>query len=379
MLFPISIVFWLCGLGLAYTFVGYPVHIFLLSRRCRIARRRPEISGVKPFVSVVLVVRNEQARVISRVNNLLSSDYPRDRLEIIIVSDGSEDDTAALARSLCEDSTLRIIEKREQRGKPACLNDGVASARGDIVVFADARQRFDADAIGQLAVCFNDPAIGAVSGELLIESAATGLGSSVDSYWKLEKSIRKAESQVDSCIGCTGAIYAIRKHLYQALPADTLLDDVVTPMLIAVSGHRVIFNESARAYDPQSLEPERESIRKRRTLAGNFQMLLRYPAWLLPSRNRLWWKLWAHKYLRLLAPFLLVTLFAANVCLLSAAPFYAAVFSAQLMFYAAAAIGILVPDLRMKVFCFPAGFVFLNLMTLKGLVYYVSLKGKRGW
>ncbi len=358
--------------------MGYPLHIFLLSRR---NRNEPESLNCQnePMVSIVIVVHNEQERILPRLRNLLACDYPQDRREFIVVSDGSDDETVARARSLRDVPCLTIIENRRQRGKPSCLNDGISAAKGDIVVFADARQRFEAKAIRSLVGCFDDATVGAVSGELLIEDSTSGLGSSVDAYWRLEKMIRRAEAKVDSCIGCTGAIYAIRRGLYQSLPQDTLLDDVVTPMLIAISGYRIHFTAEARAYDPQSLEPERESMRKRRTLAGNFQMLFRYPSWLLPWKNRLWWMLLAHKYLRLSAPLLLMALFVSNCWIAPSGRFYAVVLSAQIMFYSSAAIGILIPELRMKAFCMPAGFVFLNIQTLRGFIYYLSRHGKGGW
>ncbi len=375
----LAIALWLSLFGLLYTFAGYPAHVLWLAKRRK--RGMPEGTRGKtaPEVSVVLVVWNEASRVGERIRNLLASDYPLGRLEIVVVSDGSDDGTVAKVREFEHDKRVRLLVRHERSGKPACLNEGIAAAQGEIIVFADARQRFAEDTVNRLAENFHDPEVGAVSGELLIESADSGVGSGVDAYWKLEKLIRGAEAQIDSSIGCTGAVYAIRKSLYTPLPDDTLLDDVVTPMRIVLAGYRVLFDETAKAYDPQSLEPEREARRKRRTLAGNFQMLVRHPEWLRPSRNRLWWQLIAHKYLRLLAPFLLLAMFDTNLLLARSEPLYMALFAGQVMFYAAAIIGLSVSDLKLKVFSFPAGFVFLNIMTLRGLLYYLSGAGKKGW
>jgi cellulose synthase/poly-beta-1,6-N-acetylglucosamine synthase-like glycosyltransferase len=196
----------------------------------------------------------------------------------------------------------------------------------------------------------------------------------------MEKAIRLAESQVDSSIGCTGAVYAIRRECFEPLPADTLLDDVVCPMQIALRGMRVLFIPEAVALDPQPLSPRNELRRKRRTLAGNFQMLFRYPAWLLPWRNRLVFQLVSHKYLRLAAPFLLLTTLGSSLCLAAAGSLLHSVgAAAQCGFYLLAAIGIALPRARARCFSLPAAFVFLNLTTLLGLMDYLGKRNRKGW
>jgi cellulose synthase/poly-beta-1,6-N-acetylglucosamine synthase-like glycosyltransferase len=213
---------------------------------------------------------------------------------------------------------------------------------------------------------------------LMIETAATSVGGGVDAYWRLEKLIRAAESKVDSSIGCTGAVYAIRRNLFHPIPADTLLDDVVIPMQIALQNYRIAFEPGAIAFDPQSLEPERERIRKQRTLAGNFQMLFRNAGWLLPWRNRLWWQLISHKYFRLGGPLFLLVLFVSNVMLIEK-PFYRYLLIGQCLFYLFALCGTLFK--ARKFFCFsaPAGFVFLNLMTIRGFFYFIGGGFQTGW
>ena len=204
------------------------------------------------------------------------------------------------------------------------------------------------------------------------------VGAGVDTYWRLEKAIRFYESELDSCIGCTGAVYAIRRDLFEPIPSDTILDDVVIPMQIAMRGFRIVFDPAAVAYDPQPLEPRLERIRKQRTLAGNFQMLARHPRWLLPWRNRLWWQLISHKYLRLLAPFLLLAVLLANSALLEVS-LYRFLFFGQCIFYICALIGLIFSSLRAVCFSLPAGFVFLNWMTLTGLWHYVRGTHRQGW
>ncbi|MDW8309678.1 MAG: glycosyltransferase family 2 protein, partial [Verrucomicrobiales bacterium] len=312
-----------------------------------------------------------------RIANLLASRYPPERLEVILVSDGSTDQTAELARAF-GDTRLRVLERPVRTGKAECLNAGVAAARGEIVVFADARQQFDPDTLARLVAPFRDARVGAVSGQLLVAHPATAAGGGVDAYWRLERRLREAEARWDSCIGCTGAVYAIRRALYHPLPPDTVLDDVIVPMRIAAAGYRVVFEPDAIARDPQPLEPEHERWRKRRTLAGNFQMLFRHPTWVLPWGHRLWWQLISHKYLRLAAPWLLIALLVANIAL-SHRPFYRALLLGQCAFYALALVGLAFPKLKFFPVSAPAGFVFLNAMAVNALFHYLRCAGRAEW
>lgn len=372
----IEVAFWIGLALLFYTFIGYPILIFLISRFFpRTLANRTDMNF--PSVTVVLATHNEEARIVPRLRNLLSSNYPKEKLNIIVVSDGSTDETHKRFLEV-NDSRIQLIEQKQRSGKAQCLNLAIKAARGEIVVFADTRQRFAPATILELAKHFGDSCVGAVSGGLMIESASSSVGGGVDAYWRLEKFIRGSESKFDSAIGCTGAVYAIRRELYKALPPDTLLDDVVIPMQIALDGYRVIFEPKAVAFDPQSLEPEREVIRKRRTLAGNYQMLFRYPGWLFPWRNRLWWQLISHKYLRLAGPFFLILLLLTNAALFFV-PFYRLMFYGQVLFYALALIGMIWMKARIFLFSVPAGFVFLNLTALRGLWYYFQLPSQPGW
>ena len=215
-----------------------------------------------------------------------------------------------------------------------------ASARGDIVVLADARQRFDRGAIRALVANFADPTVGAVSGELMLTAAPdadmAGQGSAF--YWRYEKLIRSTESRVDSTIGATGAIYAIRRELFEAIPRDTILDDVLIPLRIARRGYRVVFEPGARAHDRVSATAREEFTRRTRTIAGTFQLFAR-ERWLFnPLANRLWLQTISHKALRLMIPALQAVLLASNIWLAQTGP-YGLILAAHLAFYAAALLG----------------------------------------
>jgi cellulose synthase/poly-beta-1,6-N-acetylglucosamine synthase-like glycosyltransferase len=246
---------------------------------------------------LVVVGHNEATRIEGRLKNLLSLDYPRDRLEILFASDGSTDGTVEVARAF-EAAGVVIIAFEGRRGKPAVLNDVVARARGDIVVLVDARQTFDKGALRELVKAFADPQVGAVGGELILTTAEdknTHAEEGIGFYWRYEKFIRRNESHLHSTVGATGAIYAIRRTLFEPIPPDTILDDVLIPMRIARRGYRVLFEPEARAYDQITGGAYREFIRKVRTIAGNFQLIAR-ERWILnPLQNRLWFQNISHK------------------------------------------------------------------------------------
>jgi cellulose synthase/poly-beta-1,6-N-acetylglucosamine synthase-like glycosyltransferase len=368
-------VFWLSLVVLAYTFVGYPLLMRLLAG----SRRRTPVAAVAVSqpVTVVVTAHNEAARIVARLDNLLAADYPREALRILVVSDGSTDDTVALARTH-DPERVTVLSLPERRGKAAALNAALAVCTMPLIVLTDTRQRFAPDAITRLAAHFADARVGAVSGALDIATAASATGAGVDAYWRLEKNLRADEAAFDSCIGCTGAIYALRRELFVPLPEDTVLDDVVIPMQIAARGYRILFDPAAVACDPQPLDPAAERVRKGRTLAGNFQMLFRYPGWLAPRGHRLWWQLISHKYLRLTAPVFLLSAALANLAL-APLPFYRATLAAQAVLYTLALLGLLIPPLRAKMFAIPAGFVFLNAMTVRAFWLYLTRPQLHRW
>jgi hypothetical protein len=327
-------IFWASGLLLLYANAGYPL---LMRAWAALAPRPPRESRAEPELSVVVVAQDEAARIEARLENLVSLDYPAERLEIVLASDGSRDATVERARRY-ERHGVRIAAFERRRGKASVLNDVVPRCRGEIVVLADARQRFETGALRALVAPFADPRVGVVSGELILSEAEGGRGAPGGGlYWRFEKAIRRDESRVDSTLGATGAIYALRRELFEPIPADTLLDDVLVPARALKRGFRVVFAPAARAHD-RVAAPEQEFTRKVRTIAGTFQLFAR-ERWLLdPSRNRIWLQTVSHKLLRLLTPALLAAALAANLAL-AGEPLYRAGLVAQLAFYLAALIG----------------------------------------
>jgi cellulose synthase/poly-beta-1,6-N-acetylglucosamine synthase-like glycosyltransferase len=321
-------IFWTAFAVVLYTYAVYPLIMTVWGTffRRRVDRRYEPVP-----VSVVIAARDEEGRVADRIRNVLDQEYPPEAIEVILVSDGSRDRTAEEARAI-GDPRVRVIELPEPRGKAAALNAGVAEAKHPIVVFTDVRQRFSPGALAELTAFFHDPRVGAVSGELVLSRETGGdVQEGVGLYWEYEKFIRRKESAVDSCVGATGAIYAIRRVLYRPLPLDTILDDFLVPMRIVLAGYRVVFARSAKAFDRVSESPSREFRRKVRTLAGNFQAL-RYEKRLLdPRRNRLFFQLFSHKLLRLVVPYCAVAMLLA--CFRLEGAFYRTFLVLQILFY----------------------------------------------
>ncbi len=296
-----AVIFFAAAAFILYTLFLYPLLVHLLAAR----RPRPTRKEFTPrTVSVLLPVWNGEQYLARKLDSLLSLDYPAELIDILVISDASTDGTAAIARSYASRG-VRLIEQ-PRGGKALCLNAGLAQATGEILFLTDVRQPIDPGSLRALVECFADPAVGAVSGELIIRDGHTLEESSAGLYWKYEKWLRKRLAVIDSVLGATGCIYAMRRQLAGPLPAGCLLDDMYLPLLAFHAGYRVGFEERARAYDePAAMNSEFR--RKVRTLAGNYQLMGFLP-WLLTPSNRLLLHYLSHKVARLLLPFALLAL-----------------------------------------------------------------------
>jgi biofilm PGA synthesis N-glycosyltransferase PgaC len=335
-------VFWASIVTVAYVYVGYPILLTVWSAIASrpVGKQRTLPWPAWPSVSVIVAARNEANRLRARVQNLLDQDYPGP-VEILVVSDGSTDDTRAVLAPYR--ASVRLIEL-PQGGKPTAVNAGAAAATGDILVFADARQRFAADAVRQLVANFADPRIGGVTGELVLESPAdpdadSTISEGVGLYWRYEKWLRRHESRIASTLGATGAIYALRRSLWRPLPAEALLDDVLAPMRVVLAGYRMVFDEEAKAFDRPEADSATESRRKTRTLAGNYQILSLEPRLLVPFGNPVWGQYVSHKLGRLLVPWALIVALLTSAYLSPQSWVYAVALMLQLGLYGLAAYG----------------------------------------
>jgi biofilm PGA synthesis N-glycosyltransferase PgaC len=251
----------------------------------------------------VLPIYNGERWIGAKLESILRLAYPAELLEILVVSDGSTDGTETIVRQF-EDRANLIFIAAPRGGKAAALNAAISRAHGEILFFTDVRQELEPLSLANLVNCFADPEVGAASGELMIREGKGLDEASVGLYWKYEKWIRKQQSRLDSVLGATGCIYAMRRELAPPMPPGTLNDDMYLPLAAFFRGYRVIFDDTARAFDyPTQLGSEFR--RKVRTLAGVYQIVARYPALLGPG-NRMWLHFFSHKLARLLMPWALL-------------------------------------------------------------------------
>jgi cellulose synthase/poly-beta-1,6-N-acetylglucosamine synthase-like glycosyltransferase len=362
------VLFWISALIAVYVYAGYPA---LLAVWARVADRRPRRAafapGAWPSISIVVAARNEAARLPARVENLLAQQYPGPH-EIVVVSDGSTDNPAAALAPFGR--AVRVIEV-PAGGKPRALNAGVAASTGEILVFADARQRFAPGALAALVSNFADPGVGGATGELILDceqhGTDTSVGEGIGLYWTYEKWLRRNESRVWSTLGATGAIYALRRRCWSPLPESTLLDDVLAPMRAVLDGCRIVFDDAAIAYDRASADAAAESRRKTRTLAGNYQILAQEPRLLVPFVNPVWLQYVSHKIGRLVVPWALVGLLISTIALAQTHVGFALLLAAQGVFYGLALSGALF-QVRDRLARIAYTFVMMNVSAVAGLL-----------
>lgn len=383
-------IFWLSVIFIVYTYFGYPILLTIIAKlRGRNVNKRDNIQSV----SMIITAYNEEKNIRNKLENVMNLDYPPDKFEVIVVSDASTDktdeivhefETQSHAQNISHISVvpIRLIRMQKRGGKAQALNFAAQEAKGDIIVLSDTRQLYDKNAISELVNNFNDPSVGAVSGELYLENPeGGGVGEGVGMYWKYEKLIRKMESRLYSTSGATGAIYAIRKELFKPIPNDTILDDVVIPMNIVLNGYRVVFDDKACAYDRVANTAKQELTRKIRTLCGNYQIMFRMPQLLNPFRNKVFFQIVSHKFFRLFVPFALIFTLISSI-FLAKFSFYKIMLILQVMMYLSALIGhflVKKPSFISRLFGIPYTFIVLNYAALAGLYRFITQKQNVAW
>ncbi len=318
------IVFVCSALFIIYVLAGYPL---LLALGARLFPRPIHKEAAQKRVSIIVPVRNGARWIEPKIQSLLASDYPGELIEVLIVSDGSTDGTNDLVEHY-PDSRVRLLAL-PPGGKAIAVTRGIDNASAEIIVLTDVRQEFDRQALSKLVACFADPAVGVVTGELVIREGSSLGEYNTGLYWRYEKWIRRNLSRVDAMLGATGSIYAIRRELAAPIPPGILLDDVYLPFTAVFRGFRIYFEDAAKAYDlPTSLRSE--FWRKVRTQAGVYQILYRFPALLWPG-NRRFAHFLSHKLGRLMLPFAMLAVVASSFGLPQ--PWRTVAVAGQIIFY----------------------------------------------
>lgn len=370
--------FWVAVLLVLYPYAIYPAIVGLWAR---LAPRPPRADAAyRPRVAMIVVARNEAARIEAKITTCLTQDYPADRLRLIVASDGSTDATNDIVRAHL-DPRVHLLAFGQARGKAACLNDAVALCDEEVIVFTDARQRLSPDAVRRLVAVLGDAEVGAVSGELVFQDEqATAFSSGVGAYWRYEKFIRRSQAAIHSVPGATGALYALRRSCFRPIPPVTILDDVLIPMQVVLQGLRVVFEAGAIAFDQPSRQVAQERRRKIRTLAGNFQLLRLCPALLMPWRNPIFFQFISHKVMRLLAPWAMLAALVINAVLAPGSAFWSALFVAQIVFYVLPLLGTWLPALgRGAPVRLASTFILLNVFAALGLFEYLTNRNAHLW
>jgi cellulose synthase/poly-beta-1,6-N-acetylglucosamine synthase-like glycosyltransferase len=361
--------FWIATVFILYVYVGYPVLLKFL----RPMRSTPIANFDWPAVSVVLCVRNAENQIVRKLENLTTLDYPRERLEIVVVSDGSIDATNAQVRAFSSSVPLRLVEESQPSGKAVALNRALGLTKHEIILFVDVRQKLEVSALRYLVSHFADRDVGAVSGELIFtDEADPTKPAGVGLYWRYEKLIRRMESRTGSVIGATGAIYAVRRALVPKLPEGLILDDVYVPMHVVKAGKRVHFEGRAVAWDRLAANDHAEFIRKVRTLYGNLQLLELAP-WLIGAADPAWGRFVSHKMFRLLVPFAMGAALLASA--LGTSRYLRVLFEVQCAGFILAAVGGVLPVSGLKRIALVLRTVLvLNLAALVAVARFAARK-----
>ncbi|WP_437203058.1 glycosyltransferase family 2 protein [Planctomicrobium sp. SH664] len=339
-----QILFWASVGLILYSYALYPLGLGLAAR---LAGRRLNRSvtarspGDWPFVTLIIAAYKEEGMILQRVANALQMDYPADRLEILIGCDGQEDLTGELVKTV-NDSRVRLLQFPQRRGKPSVLNDCMSEARGEIVAFSDANTFWDRDALKRIVAHFDDPQVGGVCGQLYLTDPETG--ANVDgAYWKYENFLKRNEGKLGALLGFNGAIYCIRRELWEPIPPQSIVDDFLIGMRIYGKGRQLVFDEDAVAHEETAPTMGAEFHRRARIGAGGFQSLCWLWQMLSPAYGMVSVAFWSHKVLRWCCPLFMAIALLSNLVLASGSSWYFALLLGQLVFYAVAGLAHIVP------------------------------------
>ncbi len=372
------ILFWVCVGLILWVYAGYPLLLWLLQRL--LAPRAAQRRAIEPNVTLIVSAYNEAEVIRAKIANSLALDYPRDMLEVLVISDCSADGTDDIVREY-EGRGVRLLRMNERGGKTLGLNAGVPAAQGEIIIFSDANAMYHPQVVRNIVRNFADPQVGCVTGESRYNlGGATDSTESENLYWRYELALKKMESRIGSLVGGDGAIYAIRKSLYRPLQAADL-SDFVNPMQISLQGYRNVYEPEAVSFENGADTFEQEFRRKVRIVARAWRGLLRVRAVLNPFRFGFFTvQVLSHKLLRWLIPVFMLGALLANFFLLHA-PFYLFTGLVQALFYVLAGIGLLQSRREevARVFYVPYYFCLVNCASLLGILSYYRGQSFTTW
>jgi cellulose synthase/poly-beta-1,6-N-acetylglucosamine synthase-like glycosyltransferase len=358
------VIFWGALGAIVYAYILFPLIVLV---RGRLWARPFTQDDITPRVTIVVAAHNEESSIGDKLRNLLSIDYPSDRLEIIIASDGSDDDTEHIVRQF-EGTRVRLLAL-PRRGKAYAMNAAVAASSGDILVFSDANSMYAPGAVRALVRPFADATVGGVAGDqrYLADSSAAITADGERAYWDLDRMLKEAQSQAGNVTSATGAIYAIRRSLFSSVP-EGVTDDFVTSTKVIAQGYRLVFAPAAVAFEPVARSGGVEFGRKVRVITRGFQSVVEMRMLLNPFRYGFYAiQLFSHKVVRRLVALPLLVLLVGSLMLWNDGPVYGAVALGQLLVYGCAALGLVLSRTRFgrtKILTLPFFFVAVNVAAL---------------
>lgn len=387
--FPVRLLFWISIFFVFYTYIGYGIILYACAKIKThfYPEPTPSVPAELPQVTLLIAAYNEAEIIEAKMENCRQLNYPKDKLKIIWITDGSNDQTHTKLASYPEVSAYHIPERH---GKTAALNRGMQFVKTSLTVFTDANTMLNPEAIREIIAPFENPQTGCVAGEKRIINHQKDTASSGGEgfYWKYESKLKAWDARLYSTVGAAGELYAIRTNLFQAMPEDTLLDDFILSMQIASQGYKIAYCSKAYAIEEGSADMKNEAKRKVRIAAGGLQAIGRLSHLLIPNPFHLGllrFQYISHRVLRWsLTPILLFLLLPLNLLLSfwpSFSPFYSTLFLLQVLFYGMAALGYQLQQkqIRVKMLFIPYYFLFMNLNVLKAFFYLRKHKGTGTW
>ena len=382
-MFWLKLFFWLSLLILFYCFIGYTIVLWIVVQvKKLVSSNNNSNTSFLPAITFIVAAYNEKDIIGQKIKNTLSLNYPKDKIQFLYITDGSNDGTDEIVKQY---PGIAILHQAERKGKSAALNRAMTMVTTPYVVFSDANTLLNSDAVTNLVQHYVNDKTGGVSGEKKIETGIntnkTGIGEGL--YWKYESFLKQLESKFYSLVGSAGELFSIRTSLFKPIPENIILDDFFTALNINQQGYRIAYEPNATAVESPSASLKEESKRKTRIASGAYQVVFKFINLLNPFNHPSFsFQFISHKILRwFLAPVCIAVLFIANFFLRNGNEIYEWLWYAQLAFYLLAFVGWLMLSFKqiIPIFYFPFYFLFMNYCNILGWLRYISGKTNVLW
>lgn len=378
--------FWICIFIILYTYLGYGLLLYVLLKIKRVlfAKKQLKVELYTPSLTIIVAAYNEAYCIEEKIKNTLALNYPADKIEYIFITDGSTDETPQIVAKY---PVIKGMHLDGRSGKIAAVHRAMLVVRSEVVVFTDANTMVNEDALFKICRHYQDPTVGAIAGEKRVQiEAASDATAGEGFYWKYESKLKQWDSELYSVVGAAGELFSIRTNLYEPVAPDTILDDFMISMHIALKGFRIVYEPEAYASEKASANTGEELKRKIRIAAGGVQSTVRLKALLLPFKQPvLSFEFISHRILRwVVTPYLMIFAFFINVYLINEQGLYSIyglLMLAQIGFYGASFLGWALDKqkLKVKIFFIPYYFCLMNYAVIAGMNRYLFTEQSVLW